>query len=65
MIPQITIEQLRRAIKNAVIETIKNIPSFPVSPKEVVEVSGKLDSFDYIISIIDNPEKYRHLWEDE
>ena len=64
MKPQITIEQLRRAVNNAVIETIKNIPSFPISPKDVVEISGKLDSFNYITSIIDNPEKYKHLWED-
>ena len=54
MTPQITIEQLRRAV-------VKGRESF--LEKNVYDVI-MCAAMSNILDIIDNPEKYKHLWED-
>lgn len=62
MKPQITIEQLRRAIEYFIIE-LKEIDDGDDQLLSQIG-RGRLDACLDILDIIDNPEKYKHLWED-
>ena len=62
MKPQITIEQLRKAL-NKICNRCDESENITCELKEVYSfISKRL--IPEIIDIIDNPEKYKHLWED-